>query len=157
MNGRPEVNLCLQKCVWKHTNQGKNYPNQEIKAVEETRNINVDFLFFFLQRLIERFKSVQNFIFNIWGSREGELAKSHILHSNELIQVLKWQNYGEEASKQCQISQLWQLWLSRHLSLPIPFAVLSPRLPSSPTHSAPTGPRLFFYDQTRWLNTSNYI
>ena len=96
MNGRPEVNLCLQKCVWKHTNQGKNYPNQEIKAVEETRNINVDFLFFFLQRLIERFKSVQNFIFNIWGSREGELAKSHILHSNELIQVLKWQNYGEE-------------------------------------------------------------
>ena len=93
---------------------------------------------------------MQNFIFNIWGSREGELAKSHILHSNELIQVvLKWQNYGEEASKQCQISQLWQLWLSRHLSLPIPFAVLSPRLPSSPTPTIQLQQGLAYFSMTR--------
>ena len=92
---------------------------------------------------------MQNFIFNIWGSREGELAKSHILHSNELIQVLKWQNYGEEASKQCQISQLWQLWLSRHLSLPIPFVVLSPRLPSSPTPTIQLQQGLAYFSMTR--------
>ena len=92
---------------------------------------------------VERFKRVQNFIFNIWGGGEEELAKSHIPYSHELIQVLKWQNYGEEASKQCQISQLWQLRLSRHLRPPIPFAVLPPRLPN-PHHPAPTGPRLFF-------------
>ena len=73
---------------------------------------------------------MQNFIFNIWGGGEGELAKSHIPYSHELIQVLKWQNYGEEASKQCQISQLWQLRLSRHLRPPIP---LHSCLPASPT------------------------
>ena len=99
---------------------------------------------------VERFERVQNFIFNIWRGGEGELAKSHIPYSHELIQVLKWQNYGEEASKQCQISQLWQLRLSRHLRPPIPFAQSCLPASPAPTIQLQRGLAYFLAEYLEW-------